>query len=139
MARRIRITSKSHTITTKQPLISYPRIDKGKSKFDQNKARKQKEFKNPEGTRREGPPFPHNLSTKSQEFIPLILEKNRGRTKREEETAPGGRKRAGLFCMVHRREERGDGYLRCPRRGPKYPRLKLDTKTPVGAKPEIYI
>ena len=34
------------------------------------------------------------------------------------------------------REERGDGYLRCPRRGPKYPRLKLDTKMPVGAKPE---
>ena len=35
------------------------------------------------------------------------------------------------------REERGEGYLRCPRRGPKYPRLKLNTKTPVGAKPEI--
>ena len=31
----------------------------------------------------------------------------------------------------------GRGYLRCPRRGPKYPRLKLDTKTPLGAKQEI--
>ena len=76
-------------------------------KFDQNKARKQKEFKNPEGTRREGPPFPHNLSTKSQEFIPLILEKNRGRTKREkEETAPRGRKRAGLLCLAPQGERR---------------------------------
>ena len=38
-----------------------------------------------------------------------------------------------------RKEERGEGegYLMCPRRGPKYPRLKLDTKTPIGAKPEI--
>ena len=35
------------------------------------------------------------------------------------------------------REERGEGYLRCPRRGLKYSRLKLDTKTPVEAKPKI--
>ena len=43
------------------------------------------------------------------------------------------------FCFIQAqgREERGEGYLRYPRRGPKYPRLKLDTKTPVGAKPEI--
>ena len=44
-----------------------------------------------------------------------------------------------LFLCGWREGERGEGegYLRCPRRGPKYPRLKLDTKTPVGAKPEI--
>ena len=37
------------------------------------------EFKTPEGTRREGPPFPIDPLTKSQEFISkiLILEKKR--------------------------------------------------------------
>ena len=42
-------------------------------------------------------------------------------------------------CLWLARRERGEGegYLRCPRRGPKYPRLKLDTKMFVGAKPEI--
>ena len=78
----------------------------GKSKFDQNKARKQKEFKNPEGTRREGPPFPYNLSTKSQEFIPLILEKNRGRTEREGGDGARREEMAGLFCLA-RGEKRG--------------------------------
>ena len=47
----------------------------------------------------------------------------------------GGAARSVLASPPERGE--GEGYLRCPRRGPKYPRLKLDTKTPVGAKPEI--
>ena len=49
--------------------------------------------------------------------------------------AQGGRP----FCSGQAQGERGEGegYLRCPRWGPKYPRLKLDTKTPVGAKPKI--
>ena len=78
-------------------------------KFDQNKVRKQKEFKSPEGTRREGPPFPHNLSTKSQEFIPLILEKNRGRTKREREGGDGARRKEEGWSVLSsaKRERRG--------------------------------
>ena len=59
-------------------------------------------------------------------------EQRKNKEREKEETAPGGRKRAGLFCLARRREERGEGYLRCPRRGPKYPRLKLDTKTPIA-------
>ena len=38
------------------------------------------------------------------------------------------------------REERGEGVFKVPTQGSKIPpRLKLETKTPVGAKPEIFI
>ena len=98
------------------------------------------EFKTPEGTRRIGPPFPINLSTKTQESIPLIPSPREERegTERERRVAPG-RGWWRVFCLWQALQERGEGegYLRCPRMGPKYPRLNLDTKTPVGAKPEI--
>jgi len=42
------------------------------------------EFKTPEGTRREGPPFPINLSTKTQNpMVQLLLLEKRGREQRE--------------------------------------------------------
>ena len=66
-----------------------------------------------------------------------VLE-SRGREPRGREGRQGKRSVLGLGCFWRRKERREDeGYLRCPRRGPKYPRLKLDTKTPVGAKSEI--
>ena len=42
------------------------------------------EFKTPEGTRREGPPFPINLSTKTQNpMVQLLLLEKRGREQRD--------------------------------------------------------
>ena len=72
-------------------------------------------------------------------MVPKPTLEKRGRRNREEEreVAPG-KGEAVLFWQGARRDRgEGEGYLRCPRRGPKYPRLKLDTKTPVGVKPEI--
>ena len=62
-------------------------------------------FKTPEGTRREGPPFPFNLRTKSQESILQIL--LLGRKNREEER--GARERWWrLFWWVPGAGERGE-------------------------------
>ena len=72
--------------------------------------------------------------------IPSSREEREGRTHTERERRQRGEMGATCWSWLARgRDERGEGYLRCPRRGPKYPRLKLDTKTPVGAKPEICI
>ena len=47
--------------------------------------------KTPEITRREGPPFPINLSTKTQNpMVQLLLLEKRGREQRGTEGAPGG-------------------------------------------------
>ena len=55
--------------------------------FNQNEAQDEQErdeFKTPEGTRREGPPFPINLSTKTQNsMVQLLLLEKRGREQRE--------------------------------------------------------
>ena len=73
-------------------------------KFDQNKARKQKEFKSPEGTRRRGPPFPINLSTKSQESMDEILSEREEEGGTEKEEAGAGE----LLSSGQKREpERG--------------------------------
>ena len=62
----------------------------------------------------------------------------RERTEREREVASGEGQQRSVLDGWHTPERgEGEGYLRCPRRGPKYLRLKLDTKTPVGAKLEI--
>ena len=99
-----------------------------KIEFQTNEAqdeRNRSEFKTPEGTRREGPPFPINLSTKSQEFIlqNLPLEKRREEQRGGEEGAWEMRGRwSGLLGARREGERRGvRGYLRCPRRDPKYP------------------
>ena len=47
------------------------------------------EFKTSEGTRREGPPFPINLSTKTQNpMVQLLLLEKRGRQQREGQRGP---------------------------------------------------
>ena len=146
MARRIRITSKSHTITMKQLLISYSRIDKGKSKFIQtwhkmNEINTNEINSKPRRTQGGKGLLSRTISVQNpQESMaknPSPREE-RERTERERGVAPGeGQPHSVLDGW--RTEERGKGeeYLRCPRRGPKYPRLNLDTKTPVGANPEI--
>ena len=102
------------------------------------------EFKTPEGTRRIGPPFLTNLSTKVSTIHTSCShpwEEGEEQGEREPRERGGRQARRGGCSVGARhdgREEMGEGYLRCPRRSPKYPRLKLDTKTPVGAKPEIY-
>ena len=80
----------------------------GKSKFDQNKARKQKEFKSPEGTRREGPPFPHNLSTRVSK-IHLhnpILERRREEEQRERKGGDGARREEEGWSVLSGATER---------------------------------
>ena len=61
-----------------------------KIEFQTNEAqdeRNQSEFKTSEGTRREGPPFPINLSTKTQNpMVQLLLLEKRGREQRERGT-----------------------------------------------------
>ena len=67
----------------------------------------------------------HTISVQNpQESMPLVIilereEKNRERERRER----GGRRwLVGMILFqAKRREERGEGYLWCPRRGPKYP------------------
>ena len=108
MARRIRITSKSHSIFKKHLVISWSRINEGKSKFDQNKARKQKEFKSPEGTRREGPPFPINFSTRTQESMAKNPNHREVRERTERERS-GARRRAAGFCSGWLVQERREG------------------------------
>ena len=58
-----------------------------KIEFQTNEAqdeRNRSEYKTPEGTRREGPPFPINLSTKTQNpMVQLLLLEKRGREQRE--------------------------------------------------------
>ena len=80
----------------------------------------------------------HTISVqKSQESILLILERRDGAERQGEERGGSAREEVVqlvLSWLAQEREEKGEGYLRCPRRGPKYPRLKLDTKTPVGTK-----
>ena len=62
----------------------------------------------PEGTRREGPPFPRNLNTRVSQIHPsnLPLEK-----RREEEERRGRRRLAGRVacCPGKRREKRERG------------------------------
>ena len=80
-------------------------------KFDQNKVRKQKEFKSPEGTRREGPPFPHNLSTRVSK-IHLhnpILERRREEGTGRRRRAPGGRRGVLLWAPEEKREGGREG------------------------------
>ena len=58
-----------------------------KIEIQSNKAQDEQErdeFKTPEGTRREGPPFPINLSTKTQNpMVQLLLLEKRWREQRE--------------------------------------------------------
>ena len=66
-----------------------------KIEFQTNEAqdeRNRSEFKTPEGTRREGPPFPINLGTKTQNpMVQLLLLEKTGREQREgQRGAPGG-------------------------------------------------
>ena len=49
----------------------------------------------------------------------------------------GGGGAARSVLAGARREERGEEVFKVLMQGPKYPRLKLDTKTPIGAKSEI--
>ena len=60
---------------------------------------------------------------------------------REEERG-GARRMAAAFCsgwLAQGREERGEGVFKVSTQGSKIPLDKLETKTPVGAKPEIFI
>ena len=88
MARRIRITSKSHTITTKQPLISYSRIDKGKSKFIQMRHKMNAIDTRSKAPRAQGGKglLSHTISVQeSQKSISKILILEKKRKNREEE------------------------------------------------------
>ena len=67
------------------------------------------ENKCPEGTRREGPPFPVNSRTKTQQSmakIPNSREEREG-TGRRRRRAPGGRRR--LAVQAKKERERGRG------------------------------
>ena len=88
MARRIRITSKSHTITTKQPLISYSRIDKGKSKFIQTRHKMNAIDTRSKTPRAQGGKglLSHTISVQeSQKSISKILILEKKRKNKEEE------------------------------------------------------
>jgi len=68
----------------------------------------------------------HTISVqRPQESIPLILVLGR-RARNREETGRRGGARKGRWCSAvlagaWGERERGEGYLRCPRRSPKYP------------------
>ena len=66
--------------------------------------------KTPEGTRREGPPFPIDPLTKSQESMAQILER-RGGAERQEEGGGARLRGAVLFCSgkVQGEKERREG------------------------------
>ena len=99
-------------IIKKQPLISCTRIDTGKSNFNSLNAQDvgtRFEVKSPEGTRREGPPFPHNLSTRVSK---IHLQNPNPREEKEEQR--GGergdvRRRAALFWRQEKGEREGEG------------------------------
>ena len=69
------------------------------------------ENKRPEGTRREGPPFPVNSRTKTQQSmakIPNSREEREGTGRRRR--APG-RRRGGVLLWQKERERRERGFL----------------------------
>ena len=68
----------------------------------------------------------HTISVQSlQESIPKILsleKKEGGREERSRRRRDPGRRGGVLSVLASAQEiEGGEGYLRCPRRGPKYP------------------
>ena len=117
MARWIRITSKSHTITTKQPLISYSRIDKGKSNSSKTKHKTYEIELNSKPRRAQGELglLSRSISVQNpQESIPkvLILERRgRNREKRRGRRQEEGRRRA---IQAQERKRRGIGRRRAP-------------------------
>ena len=85
----------------------------------------------------------HQISVqKCQQSIPLvlILERERRRTGRERHTGERWEALASGsgFFQAQGREERGEGVFKVSTQGSKIPLDKLETKTPVGAKPEIF-
>ena len=67
----------------------------------------------------------HTISVhRLQKSILLILERRDGAERQGEERGGGAREemvRLVLFWLARRRREGSEGYLRCPRRGQKYP------------------
>ena len=105
-------------------MISCIRVDKGKSNSSKSKNKSYEIEMNSKPRREQGGLglLSHTISVQSlQESIPkvLILER-RGRNRERRERAPG-EEAAAVLCLAPGREEKGRGYLRCPRRGPKYP------------------
>ena len=73
-----------------------------KIEFQTNEAqdeRNQSEFKTPEGTRREGPPFPHDLNTKSHQSIAKILPLEK-KGEEEQERREGRRQEIGRLPVL---------------------------------------
>ena len=68
----------------------------------------------------------HQISVqKSHQSIPLFpREEREGEEKERQEEGGGARRRwwrGASFSGARRERGEGEGYLRCPRRGPKYP------------------
>ena len=66
----------------------------------------------------------HSISVQSLKntYSKTYLSRREGRDRDEERRAPGRKRRRLLLVPRHREERRGvRGYLRCTRRGPKYP------------------
>ena len=105
----------------------YIRIDKGKSNSSKTKHQTYEIDTNSKPQRAQGGLglLSHTISVqKSQESMPLILERRDEAERQGEERGGGAREEVVqlvLFWLAHQREERGEGYLRCPCRGPKYP------------------
>ena len=73
--------------------------------------RNRSEYKTPEGTRREGPPFPHDLNTKSYQSIAKILpleKKGEEEQERREGETPGDRAAA---CSGRRGKREREGVM----------------------------